>query len=420
MGKRCRSLRPSLDQLDNRCLPSAFTLTQVSNAYGIDAITFRSASGAIVPGNGAGETIAIIEAYHDPSLESDLHVFDQANNLPDPQLTVINQAGSKTNSTWASEETLDVEWAHAIAPGANILVVEARSQTLAALMSALDAAREAPGVVAISMSWGFSEMADEALYDAHFTTPAGHEAITFVAASGDDGLKAGAEYPAASRDVLSIGGTTLSVDGDGNYLSETAWSGSGGGYSLYEAEPSYQDSVQSTGYRRTADVSFDANPSTGIQVYETPIHGGKGSWQTVGGTSFATPAWAALIAIADQGRALEGEDSLDGATQTLPTLYSLPLSDFHPATGNVLQTGLGSPNAPALVANLVASNITVPLSTASTGRAAVSHTAESTGKSSRHHDSVRLHVAVRFPPDDNNNMARPAIRLAVRHRSHRG
>ena len=135
MGKRRRSFRPSLDRLDERRLLSGLSAAQLSNTYGIDAITFRSASGAIVPGNGAGETIALVEAYHNPVLATDLHVFDQANNLPDPHLSVIDQAGSRTNATWASEETLDVEAAHAMAPGANIVVVEARSQTLRSLMA---------------------------------------------------------------------------------------------------------------------------------------------------------------------------------------------------------------------------------------------------------------------------------------------
>ncbi len=252
-------------------------------------------------------------------------------------------------------------------------------------MSAVDTARNASGVVAISMSWGFSEMADESSYDTHFTTPAGHQGITFVSASGDNGLKAGAEYPAASPDVLSIGGTTLNLDGAGEYLSEAAWQGSGCGYSLYEAEPNYQDSIRSTGYRRTADVAFDANPGTGVEVYETQIHGGAATWQTVGGTSFGTPVWAALIVIVNQGRAVAGKDSLDGATQTLPALYSLPSSDFHAAPGDELQTGLGSPNAPGLVEDLVASNITVPLATAPPAMPV---------RRGSKHPSIRLHVAV--------------------------
>ena len=329
MPKQRRGFRPRVDPLDDRCLLSGYTPAQVTHAYGIDAIAFRSTSSGMIPGNGAGETIALIEADHDPNLAANLHVFDQANNLPDPHLTVINQAGAKTNSTWASEETLDVEWAHAIAPGANILVVEARSQTLTDLLSAVETARSVPCVVTISMSWGFSEMPSETSDDAHFTTPAGHAGITFVAASGDNGLKAGVEYPAASPDVLAVGGTSLYLDGAGDYRSETAWQGSGGGNSLYEPEPSYQQSSQSSGYRSTSDVAFDGNPNTGVTVYETPLHGGEGAWQTVGGTSLGTPAWAAIIAIVDQGRALAGKASLDGPTQTLPALYSLPSTDFN-------------------------------------------------------------------------------------------
>ncbi len=400
-----RSLRPRLDPLDDRCLLSGYTPAQLTHAYGLDAIAFRLSSGAIVPGNGSGETIALIEADHDPSLASDLHVFDQANNLPDPQLTVVNQAGSRTNATWASEETLDVEWAHAIAPGAGILVVEAKSPDLTDLLSAVDTARETPGVVAISMSWGFSETPSEASYDVHFTTPAGHEGITFVASSGDDGAKAGAEYPATSPNVLAVGGTTLKIDGLGNYVSETAWNGSGRGDSRYEVEPSYQDSVQSTGRRSTPDVGFDGNPTTGVEVYETSLRGGQGTWQKVGGTSLGTPAWAAIIAIVDQGRALGGEASLDGPTQALPALYSLPATDFHsvgaspPASspkgvfnpfgwltlgGTLLRhhsrktrsagssvatnlsMGLGSPNGPLLIADLVMSHVTIPMTTTST------------------------------------------------------
>jgi subtilase family serine protease len=403
MPKSRRNLRPRLERLDDRCLLSGYTPAQLAHAYGLDAIAFRSSAGAIVPGDGSGETIALIEAFHDPTLASDLHVFDQANGLPDPQLTVVDEAGTRTNATWASEETLDVEWAHAIAPGAAILVVEARSPTITSLLSAVDTARNTPGVVAISMSWGFNETALETSYDVHFTTPAGHEGITFVASSGDNGAAAGAEYPAASPDVLAVGGTTLKLDGLKDYVSETGWNGSGSGGSRYEAEPSYQDSVQSTGRRNTPDVVFDGNPKTGVAVYETPLHGGPGTWQTEGGTSLGTPAWAAIIAIADQGRALAGEGSLDGPTQTLPALYRLPATDFHyvsapppaPASGggfnpfgflsswgvpflgrhtsntraagsrtskgSNLAMGLGSPNGSALITDLVASQITIPM-----------------------------------------------------------
>ncbi len=258
------------------------------------------------------------------------------------------------------------------------------------------------------MSWGFNEISFESSFDVHLTTPAGHEGITFIASSGDNGAKVGAEYPSSSADVLAVGGTTLKLDGQGDYVSETAWNGSGRGDSRFEAEPRYQVPVQSSGKRRTPDVVFDGNPKTGVAVYETPLGGGAGTWQKVGGTSLGTPAWAAIMAIVDQGRALAGEGSLDGPTQTLPALYRLPASDFHsvgaaprvsasspgggfnpfgflswggpflrhhtaktrnarsgPATSTNASMGLGSPNGPALISDLVASQVTVPMTTTS-------------------------------------------------------
>ena len=279
----------------------------------------------------------MIEAYNDPTIASDLHTFDQAYNLPDPKLTVVNQSGTavsattQTNSGWTEEESLDVEWSHAIAPGANILVVEANSQSIQDLLAAVNTARNSPGVVAVSMSWGFSETPSETSYDSNFTTPAGHQGITFIASSGDSGSFAGASYPAASPNVLSVGGTTLMLSSSGAYQSESAWTGSGGGYSQYEPEPSYQAKVQSTGYKATPDVAFDGDPNTGVQVYATlpTRNGSQGSWLTIGGTSLGSPSWAGIIAIADQGRALAGKGSLDGPTQTLPSLYAAPSSDFH-------------------------------------------------------------------------------------------
>jgi len=367
-----RAIRPALDRLEDRCLLAVAGLTpaQVMTAYGLDAIRFPTASGT-TKGNGSGETIALIEAYHDPYLASDLHTFDLTFGLPDPSLIVANQAGSASNSQWGLEESLDVEWAHAIAPGAQILVVEARSQSQAALLAAVNAARNTPSVVAISMSWGFSEFRFEAKYNGYFTTPPGHQGITFVAASGDSGTSFGLDWPSASPNVLAVGGTSLSTNNAGQYLSETMWYDSGGGYSQFEAEPSYQKSVQASEKRSTPDVAFDADPNTGVAVYQSSPDAGLGGWEVVGGTSLGTPAWAAIIAIVDQGRALEGKGSLDGATQTLPSLYAFPSSAFNaippsfsrPASTS---TGRGSPKAPSLVHDLVADAISVPLTLAQT------------------------------------------------------
>ena len=376
--RRRRPLRPLLDELDDRCLLSGLTPAQLTQAYGLDSINYSTASGT-VKGDGTGQTIALIEAYHDPTLRSDLTAFDRAFNLPDPpQLIVADQAGNITNSGWALEESMDVEWAHAIAPGATILVVEAQSQSRQDLISAVNAARYTPGTVAISMSWGFSETANESIYNNLFTTPPGHRGITFFAASGDSGQGGGSEWPSVSPTVVAVGGTSLNLSFSGRYQSETAWVDSSGGLSRFEREPAFQRLIQGSGKRSTPDVAFDGDPNTGVSVYQSSLNYGQGSWEVVGGTSLGGPAWAALIAIVDQGRALEGKSPLDGATQTLPALYSLPSSDFNvvpalegsritkaEAAGANPYTGLGTPNGPALVADLVASNISNALTISS-------------------------------------------------------
>jgi hypothetical protein len=420
-----RRFRPTLDRLDDRCLLSGLTPTLLTDAYGLNAITFTTPSGVEVKGDGTGQTIALIEAYHDPTLASDLQTFDQAYNLPNPSLDVVNLGGTKSNPSWSLEESLDVEWAHAIAPGANLVVVEASSQSLAALQAAINTARNIPTVNVISMSLGFPESTYHG--SLNLTTPPGHIGITFVAASGDSGLAGGSDWPAVSPDVLAVGGTTLYVSGSGQYLSEVAWSGSGGGQSHYVAEPEYQRSVSNSGRRLTPDVAFDGDPNTGVEVYQTSPYTGIGSWEIVGGTSLGTPAWAAIIAIADQGRALEGKGSLDGPSQTLPTLYALPSSDFHAIAsyrpGRAAVMGRGSPNGPALIAGLVGSNIDVPLSTSSASRAAfrASHPGKARRKktvTARHgrHAASRDHTPAstehRLAPAAAHAQARPTVQVA--------
>jgi subtilase family serine protease len=381
--RRGRALRPDCDRLDVRCLLSGLTPAAVTSAYGLNAITFTSSNGSTVKGDGTGETIAVIEAFHDPYITSDLNTFDQTYGLPNPTLTVDNLAGNQSDGGWALEESLDVEWAHAVAPGANILVVEASSQSLKGLITAVNMARNTPGVVAVSMSWGFTEFRQEAANNSTFSTPAGHTGITFLASSGDSGSQGGAEWPAAAPSVIAVGGTSLFVGSSGQYQFELAWTGSSGGYSKFEVEPAYQRSVQNTGKRSSPDVSFDGDPDTGVSVYETSLRTGQGSWQVVGGTSLGAPAWAGIIAIADQGRAVEGLGSLNGLTQTLPTLYALPSSDFHQvssftrrgrlsavATANTT-TGRGTPVGPLLIYDLVTTERNSPLKASASVKRAV-------------------------------------------------
>jgi len=343
--------------------PAGFSPQQIRQAYGFNQITFDNGA---VSGNGSGQTIAIVDAYNQPNLASDLHTFDVTYGLPDPpSFQVVNQNGGSSlpaaNQSWGVEESLDVEWAHALAPGANILLVEANSNSYSDLMAAVNYARNQPGVSVVSLSWGSSEFVGESAYDNYFTTPTGHQGITFIASSGDNGT---VEYPAASPNVLAVGGTQLTTDSAGNYISEIAWSDSGGGISSEEAQPSYQRGVvtQTSTYRAVPDVAYNASSASPYAIYDTLGYSG---WLQAYGTSAGAPQWAALIAIADQGRALEGEGTLDGSSQTLPLIYQLPQSDFHDITsggngsyaagpGYDLVTGRGSPIANLIIAGLIA------------------------------------------------------------------
>lgn len=334
--------------------PSGFTPAQIRAAYGFDKIKF----GTIV-GDGTGQTIAIVDAYHDPNIVSDLATFDaQFGIKAPPSFKIVNQTGGTTlpraDAGWAGEIALDVEWAHAIAPGANILLVEAKSAYDTDLNAALDYARKASGVVVVSCSWGGAEYGTEAADDVHYTTPAGHAGVTFTIAAGDDGT--GAEYPSSSPNVLSVGGTNLRTSG-GLWSSETVWTGGGGGQSRYENVPTWQAGLGLT-KRGTPDVAYNADPNTGFAVYDT--YGDTG-WGVVGGTSAGAPQWAALIAIVDQGRSLAGKSSLGNAQAAL---YSIARTDFHDITagsngktatvGYDVSSGLGSPIANLVVADLVA------------------------------------------------------------------
>ena len=271
-----------------------------------------------LPVSGGKGTIAIIDAYDDATIESDLGVFDQAYGLP--ACTTKNgcfikhkmSTSTTANSGWALEESLDVEWAHAIAPSATIMLVEAKTPSGANLLSAIDYAAKQKGVTAVSMSWGGAEFSDEATLDAHFggvaiasstvdastTKNNASGTIIFFASSGDDGT--GASWPAASPYVVGVGGTFLQLaTSSGKFITETAWSGSGGGVSAYEKEPAYQTAYnipKATGMRAIPDVAYNADPASGYAVYKTTGKS-KNGWYTVGGTSASAPQWAAIQAL---------------------------------------------------------------------------------------------------------------------------
>jgi hypothetical protein len=354
--------------------PSPFGLTpaQIRHAYGIDLINFWG-----ITGDGSGQTIAIVDAYNDPNfvstgdpffMNSDLHRFDLQFGLPDPpSFTKVAADGSnnypstdpgdsnRAPGDWETEEALDIEWAHSVAPGASILEVEADSSYPQDLEAAIDFARQQPGVSVVSMSFGGSNDMDQSV----FVAPDGHQGETFVASTGDNG----APGQATSPSVVAIGGTTLSLNPDNTWQAEIGWSGSGGGVGIDPAsEPSWQMGVQNTGFRSIPDVAFDADPDTGVAVLDSFNLGYSTPWGEVGGTSLSAPCWAGLMAITNQGRTIAGMGTLDGASQTLPALYALPSFDFHDITsgnngipagpGYDFVTGLGSPIANLLVPDL--------------------------------------------------------------------
>ena len=274
--------------------PSGVTPAEIKKIYNI-------------PAHGGAGTIALIDAYDDANMESDLAVFDKQFGLP--SCTTANGCFEKhvmasstaSNSGWAMETSLDVEWAHAIAPSAKILLVEAKTPSGANLLSAIDYATSRKDVVAISMSWGGAEFSDELSYDTHFVDKA-NPAAAFFASSGDDG--AGASWPASSPNVIGVGGTSLQLASSGALIAESAWSGSGGGVSAYEKEPAYQTAYKiskANGMRAIPDVSYDADPASGYPIYITTGTGSKakGVWDEVGGTSAGAPQWAAIQALGD-------------------------------------------------------------------------------------------------------------------------
>ena len=271
-----------------------------------------------LPSTGGKGTVAIVTAYDHPNIASDLAAFDKAFGIA--SCTTTNKcleihpmnAEAKDDSGWSMETALDTEWSHAIAPNAKILVVEAASDSGTNLLKAVDYARSRSDVVAVSMSWGGDEFAGETALDKHFVAST---SIAFFASSGDDG--AGASWPAASPYVISVGGTSLSLDSKGALSSEKAWPGSGGGVSAFENEPSYQNTysiLRAGGKRAIPDVAFAADPQHGFSVYHasdstsakstsktasnSTSNASAKNWYVVGGTSAGAPQWAAIADLA--------------------------------------------------------------------------------------------------------------------------
>ncbi|SEK93731.1 S53 family peptidase [Streptacidiphilus jiangxiensis] len=265
-------------------------------------------------GDGTGQTVAIVDAYDYPTATADLNAFSAQFDLPQTcgsanatsdcfDFSQVYADGTQPagNTSWNEEAALDIEWAHSIAPHARIVLVEAADASAQGLYQGVDkAASLHPAVV--SNSWGMTEFSEESFYDGHCKLA---DSVC-TQSTGDAGYPAG--YSSTNPYALAIGGTNLKLDASGATLGESAWSSTGGGLSYFEKRPAYQDGVQSSGYRATPDVSFVADPQTGVAVYVTLS--GRGYWMEVGGTSLSAPSWAAIIADADQLRAAAGKPHL--------------------------------------------------------------------------------------------------------------
>jgi hypothetical protein len=267
--------------------------------------------------SGGGETVAIVDAFDDPNAEADLAAYRAEFSLPACTsaggcFSKVNQTGGRfyppsVNSGWALETSLDLDAVSALCPNCRIVLVEANSDSLSDLAAAqAEAARLGPNV--ISDSWGVTMSGRTAAQTFAGSGTYTFPGITTVAASGDDGyLGSGTDnYPAAMGDVTAAGGTTLepaSSSGVQNArdFTELAWSGSGSGCATRVPKPTWQTDTGCSG-RAYNDLSADADPATGMQVYDA----GQGGWVVVGGTSEATPliaAYYALLGSAAQGPA---------------------------------------------------------------------------------------------------------------------
>jgi subtilase family serine protease len=278
--------------------PAGYSPGDLQSAYNLPSATA-----------GAGQTVAIVDAYDDPTAESDLGVYrSQFGMLPcttaNGCFRKVSQSGGtkslpRPNSGWAQEISLDLDMVSAICPNCKILLVEASSNSLANLGAAVNEAARL-GATEISNSYGGSESSsDTLLYDPSYFKHAG---IAITASSGDNGY--GVEYPAASQYVTAVGGTSLTRAPNARGWSETAWSGAGSGCSAFDPKPSWQGDTGCT-KRTVADVSAVADPNTGVSVYDSYSSLGQSHWMVFGGTSVASPIIASVYALAGNASSVQ-------------------------------------------------------------------------------------------------------------------
>jgi subtilase family serine protease len=386
---------------------TTYTPAQIRAAYGLPALSAPPAQ------LGAGQTIYIVNARHNPNAVAELAAFNARFGLPtcttrtlaanatlplaaagtgcELVIAYTTTAGALTakapayDSGWATEIALDLQWAHATAPLARLVLIEAPDASVASLSKAVALANKM-GAGVVSMSFGAAEGSWTSSYDSVFSA----SGMTYLAATGDNG--AAVSWPSVSSKVVAVGGTTLTYGG--STRSETAWSGTGGGTSAYTALPAYQSgTVGGYARRAVADVAFNANPNSGQYVALISPGTTAVRWVSAGGTSLSTPQWAGLIAMANAVRVTGGKTVLGQPHAAIyqqigavPTTYAAAFKDVASGsngtcttcaakTGYDTPTGWGTPNATSLLSSLGAAttsgttSTTAPPTTATTSTA---------------------------------------------------
>jgi subtilase family serine protease len=349
------SAHPNADTVQPDAIPSGngYGPSQFQAAYGL-----TSASASL----GAGTTVAVVDAYNDPTAASDLATYRSAAGLPAltaGQFTVYNQNGATSplpatapaSDDWTLEEALDVDMVSAICPLCKIDLVEATNDSGTGLYVAEQSAATTLGAKYISNSWGGSEASSDTTLDSQYFGVSG---VVYTASSGDGAYSAGVIYPATSPNVVSVGGTTLNTSTNSRGWTESVWKtstteGTGSGCSAFEPTPSWQSSISiitaACSHRVDNDVAADADPATGAAVYDTT--NGNGGWNEVGGTSESSPIIAAVFALAgNNGNG--GNKAADSIYTHTGNLNEVTASNdgtcTPPAADSVLCTATGAAN----------------------------------------------------------------------------
>ena len=283
---------------------ACFALQRTDAAANAANLRMKSARGGVTPKvTPSGRTVAIVDAYDDPTAEADLKVYRSQYGLPacttaNGCFKKVSQTGSTTslptkNASWAQEISLDLDMVSAACPDCKILLVEAKTPSFANLGTAVNYAAKQAAVVAISNSYGGSDASDTS-YGTYYNHPG--KAVTV--SSGDNGY--GAEYPASSKYVTAVGGTHLVKDSSTRGWTESAWSGAGSGCSSYNSALPVATAEQTAACgssRAEADVSAVADPNTGVAVYDSTAYQGSSGWLVFGGTSASSPIIASVYAL---------------------------------------------------------------------------------------------------------------------------